>query len=163
MHCTSCGAQNDDGVKYCVQCGAQLTPAPGTPLPAAVHQYAGFWRRVLAILIDAIILMTAVFLIDKSWWLGPHPPFFLIGIVIYWLYFALFESSRHQATIGKVALGIIVTDTAGRRISFGRATGRYFGKYLSSLILCIGFLMVAFTEKKQGLHDMLADTLVVRK
>ena len=61
-----------------------------------------------------------------------------------------------------MALGMKVTDLAGNRISFLRATGRYFAKIISALILFIGFIMVAFTEKKQGLHDMIAGTLVVR-
>lgn len=80
-----------------------------------------------------------------------------------WLYFALMESSAKQATLGKMALSIIVTDLNGNRLSFGRATGRYFGKILSGLILYIGFIMAAFTEKKQALHDMIAGTLVVNK
>ncbi|GJQ20806.1 MAG: hypothetical protein HBSIN02_11610 [Bacteroidia bacterium] len=80
-----------------------------------------------------------------------------------WLYFALMESSAKQATLGKMALSIIVTDLNGNRLSFGRATGRYFGKILSGLILYIGFVMAAFTEKKQALHDMIAGTLVVNK
>jgi uncharacterized RDD family membrane protein YckC len=56
-----------------------------------------------------------------------------------------------------------VTDLAGRRISFGRATGRFFAKYISATILMIGFVMAGFTEKKQALHDILAGTLVIRK
>lgn len=80
-----------------------------------------------------------------------------------WLYFALMESSAKQATLGKMALSIIVTDVNGNRLTFGRATGRYFGKILSGLILYIGFIMAAFTEKKQALHDMIAGTLVVNK
>jgi uncharacterized RDD family membrane protein YckC len=80
-----------------------------------------------------------------------------------WLYFALMESSSKQGTLGKMALSIMVTDVNGNRITFGRATGRYFGKFLSGLILYIGYIMVAFTEKKQGLHDMIAGTLVVNK
>jgi uncharacterized RDD family membrane protein YckC len=80
-----------------------------------------------------------------------------------WLYFALMESSAKQATLGKMALGIIVTDLNGNRLTFGRATGRYFGKILSGLILYIGFIMAAFTEKKQALHDMIAGSLVVNK
>ena len=87
----------------------------------------------------------------------------LAGILIGWLYSALLESSPNQATVGKMALGIKVTDLDGERISFGRATGRHFGKILSFLILCIGYLMVAFTERKQGLHDLMAGTLVVDK
>ena len=81
---------------------------------------------------------------------------------INWLYFALLESSSMQGTLGKKALGMIVTDLSGNRIGFGRATGRYFGKILSAIILGIGFIMVAFTERKQGLHDLLANTLVYK-
>ena len=77
-------------------------------------------------------------------------------------YFVGFESSSWQATPGKRALGLIVTDTEGRRISPARAVGRYFGKILSGLILLIGYIMIAFTERKQGLHDFLAGTLVVK-
>ena len=65
--------------------------------------------------------------------------------------------------MGKKALGIIVTDISGQRISFGRATGRYFAKQLSTIILLIGYIMAAFTEKKQALHDMMAGTLVIKK
>ena len=85
------------------------------------------------------------------------------SIMLNWLYFAFMESSSKQGTIGKVALGITVTDLNGNRISFARATGRYFGKILSSLILCIGYIMAGFTPKKQALHDMIAGTLVVMK
>ena len=83
-------------------------------------------------------------------------------VLIPWLYSAYQESSESQATIGKRMLGIRVTDLSGNRISFGQATGRHFGKILSSLICSIGFIMAGFTEKKQALHDMLASTLVVR-
>ena len=86
----------------------------------------------------------------------------LISIVTGWLYYALLESSSWQGTVGKKVLGIRVTDMNGNQISFGRATGRYFGLLLSGLICFIGFIMVAFTEKKQGLHDMLASTLVLK-
>jgi uncharacterized RDD family membrane protein YckC len=86
----------------------------------------------------------------------------LINVVIVWLYFAMQESSAEQATVGKRILGIIVTNKEGGRISFAQATIRYFSKYLSS-ILIIGFIMSAFTKNKQGLHDMIADTLVVNR
>jgi uncharacterized RDD family membrane protein YckC len=79
------------------------------------------------------------------------------------LYYALLESSTWQGTLGKRALGLEVTDLEGRRISFGRATGRFFAKIISALILWIGFIMAGFTEKKQALHDMIAGTLVIRK
>lgn len=86
-----------------------------------------------------------------------------IGFAMNWLYYALFESSVWQATLGKKALGLEVTDMQGRRIGFGRASGRFFGKILSTIILFIGFFMIGFTERKQGLHDILAGTLVIRK
>jgi uncharacterized RDD family membrane protein YckC len=86
-----------------------------------------------------------------------------IGLVGSWLYFALTEASPWQATLGKKALGLRVTDTAGGRISFARASGRFWSKLLSGFILGIGFVMIAFTERRQGLHDLVAGTLVERK
>jgi uncharacterized RDD family membrane protein YckC len=86
----------------------------------------------------------------------------IIGLIVGIAYFVGFESSAYQATPGKMALGLIVTDSDGRRISPMRAVGRYFAKILSGMILLIGFIMVAFTERKQGLHDMIAGTLVVK-
>jgi uncharacterized RDD family membrane protein YckC len=80
-----------------------------------------------------------------------------------WLYEAGFTSSARQATPGKMALSLVVTDLAESRISFGRASGRHFAKYLSSFTLLIGYLIQPFTEKRQALHDLLAGTLVVRK
>jgi uncharacterized RDD family membrane protein YckC len=74
------------------------------------------------------------------------------------------ESSRHQGTLGKMALGLIVTDSQGRPIGFAHATGRYFAKIITGLIpLGIGYAMAGFTEKKQALHDMIAGCLVLRK
>jgi uncharacterized RDD family membrane protein YckC len=87
----------------------------------------------------------------------------IIGVLIQWLYFALMESSSHQGTLGKMALGIEVTDLNGRRLSFGRATGRYFAKIISTIPCLAGYIMAGFTEKKQALHDMIASCLVVRK
>ncbi len=86
----------------------------------------------------------------------------LIGVVLTWLYCAMMESSSKQATLGKMAVGIRVTDVRGQRISFGRATGRHFGKIISALSLFIGYMMAGWTQRKQALHDMMADTLVVR-
>jgi len=87
-------------------------------------------------------------------------PLFTIALV--WLYFAFMHSSARQATLGKMAFGIKVTDIEGGRISFLRATGRYFATWVSSILLAIGFLMAGFTARKQGLHDLMAGTLVVR-
>ncbi|HOW26484.1 MAG TPA: RDD family protein [Bacteroidales bacterium] len=85
-----------------------------------------------------------------------------LSVVIQWLYYSLMESSKYQATLGKMAVGARVTDLEGNRISFARATGRYFGKIISGMILMIGYIMAGFTEKKQALHDMIANTLVIK-
>ena len=81
-----------------------------------------------------------------------------------WLYHALLESSEWQATVGKRVLGLVVTDMAGQRVSFGRSTGRHFGKIITNLVPAfIGYLLAGFTEKKQALHDMIAGCLVLRR
>ena len=85
----------------------------------------------------------------------------IVGILISWLYFALMESSPKSATLGKMALGLMVLDTDGYPISFGQATGRYFGKILSALPCYAGFITAFFNEKKQGWHDSMANTVVV--
>ncbi|MCX6689724.1 MAG: RDD family protein [Methanoregula sp.] len=87
----------------------------------------------------------------------------MLIIVIPWVYFAGFESSRSQATPGKVLVHAVVTDLDGDRVSFARATLRHFGKFISLLIIFIGFLMIAFTKKKQGLHDKIGGCLVLRQ
>jgi len=135
--------------------------------------YAGFWKRFGAAIIDGFILMAAGFIIggfigfvygfttgtsEGAGTLGN-----IVGIIIGWLYFAIMESSSKQGTLGKMALGIKVTDLSGNAISFGKATGRHFGKIISTIILLVGYLMVAFTAKKQGLHDMMAGCLVVNR
>lgn len=138
--------------------------------------YAGFWMRFLAYLVDSL-LMSAVFF-PLGFGLGlamgasgadetsPLLPLVnvlinLVSLAVGWLYHGILDSSSWQGTVGKKLLGIRITDLNGHRISFGRATGRYFSMILSGMICFIGFLMVAFTERKQGLHDMLAGTLVL--
>jgi uncharacterized RDD family membrane protein YckC len=83
--------------------------------------------------------------------------------VIQILYFSFMESSKYQGSLGKMAMSIKVVDLNGQRISFGKAFLRSIGKILSGAIFCIGYLMAAFTDKKQGLHDIMASTLVVKK
>lgn len=146
---------------------------------APTAHYVGFWRRVVAAIIDGIILNIVFWVLSFALPIYEQQTFStgdasfnfavslttlgtILSIVISWLYSALLESSARGATIGKMAVSARVTDLSGERISFGRATGRYFAKILSGVILGIGFLMVAFTARKQGLHDMLAGTLVMR-
>ena len=147
--------------------------------PAAAGGYGGFWIRVVAAIIDAIILRVVVAPIGMIFGgLGmagmmsgiPHAGLHILGggitiiLLIFgsWLYEALMESSSYQATLGKMIFGMKVTDLNGNRISFERATGRHFAKWLSAMLLGIGYIMVGFTERKQGLHDLLAGTLVRR-
>jgi uncharacterized RDD family membrane protein YckC len=132
--------------------------------------FGGFWIRVLAYIIDIIPLLIIGFVLallsgEDLINTDPSAPLYsftdLVGLIVGIAYFVGFESSAYQATPGKMALGLIVVDTDGRRISPARAFGRYFAKILSGLILLIGYIMVGFTERKQGLHDMIAGTLVV--
>ncbi len=158
--------------------------APAAPAGVA---YAGFWLRFVAFIIDALVLYFVGIIVTlpfaASMGMGMRgmmtgrPPniegmlplihtmirLTLIRTVLNWLYYSLLESSAWQATLGKKALGLEVTDLDGNRISFGRATGRFFAKIISSIILGIGYIMAGFTEKKQALHDILAGTLVIRK
>ena len=153
-------------------------------------KYAGFWLRLVAYIIDELILGLAGFLIslpfiggiifsaigmsEKSEFdeatavgilgiLGSIVGLILAVFVLGWLYFALMESSKHQATLGKMALGLKVSDMEGNKISFGRATGRFFGKIISGMILYIGYILAGLSEKKQALHDMIAGCLVLNK
>lgn len=144
-------------------------------------EYAGFWRRFAAYTLDALIfgLIVAMLLVAAMMAMvvaglrlpqpDPHDLLSvgnllgnLAGVALLWLYFAVQESGWRQATFGKRLMGIEVCDLAGERISLGRATGRYFGKFLSTLPLLAGFVMAAFTARRQALHDKLAGTVVIR-
>ena len=144
--------------------------------------YAGFWRRFVAALIDGILMsiisqilnaitgantrMQEVLLEDPTDYSGLMSvagPTWAAGFVIQLFYFAYFESSERQATLGKQAMGLVVTDMNGNRIDMGKAVVRYLSKIISGLTLLIGYLMQPFTEKKQALHDMIAGTLVFKK
>ena len=143
-------------------------------------RYGGFWIRFVAVVIDAIIINVVVWPVAAMLGLAiglaggaismPTIGVHVVNLIVVWtlsglaswLYEAMMESSAKQATLGKMALGLKVTDLEGRRISFARATGRHFSKMISGAILAIGFIMAGFTERKQALHDMIAGTLVRR-
>lgn len=134
--------------------------------------YAGFWKRLFAFMIDWLILgliiaAFGILLSGSTEFTGmvenSEGLLELAGILLPWLYYAGMESSEQQATLGKLALNIRVTDMEGRRIGFLRATVRHFAKILSSMLLLIGYIMIAFTAKKQGLHDLIASCLVVNR
>lgn len=141
--------------------------------------YGGFWKRFVAYLIDSVAMGIVCGIIGAviggiigavlgasgantetiteiasavSW---------IIGVVLRWLYYTLMESSVKQATLGKMAMSMVVVDENGERLSLGRANGRFWGKIVSGLILCFGYMMAGFTAKKQALHDIMAGTLVI--
>lgn len=185
--CPACGAQSTASAPVPAYASAPA-PAPAWGTPAAPHahsapayaapgyypaqpyapRFAGFWIRFVAALIDtvvgSVIMQVGLFALQLD--LSAQNPEtwvanLIFSTVVWWIYGAAFESSSFQATPGKLALGLRVTDERGARISFGRATGRYLGQILSTLFLCIGYLMVAWDNRKQGLHDTIAGTLVV--
>ena len=120
-------------------------------LPAK-KRYAGFWWRILAGLIDNIIL--AFISVALSFMGAPF-----IGFFIYWLYFVILQSSEKRSTLGMRVCDIKIHDEHFNRLGFWRLTGRYFATGLSGIILLIGFFMIAFTKRKQGLHDLVARTI----
>ena len=139
-------------------------------------EYAGFWRRFAAFSIDAILLgivqgvatIAMVVTIPGEEASDAANVGYIIfsNLVLFaamWLYFALMESSSKQATLGKMMIGIVVSDMAGDRVSFGRASARYFAKIPSWILLTIGFLMAGWTKRKQALHDIMTGCLVIRK
>lgn len=154
--------------------GPAAPPPPiwdAQPAGAAQVAYGGFWIRLVAYIIDVILLSLVFGVLASIFGLNMmnaeslteyDPTINLVSLVVGWLYFALMESSERGATVGKMAMGLRVVTNDGQRLSFLNATGRYFAKIISAIILCIGFIMIAFTERKRGLHDMIASTLVIK-
>ncbi|MBI1354762.1 MAG: hypothetical protein GC160_10470 [Acidobacteria bacterium] len=160
---------------------AGVTPAaswsaqPARGMSAVV--YGGFWVRFLAVLIDGILLFIAqtIVVFPIGFVIGAVSSNssaaqavasgigFLVGMLGNWLYEAILISSDKQATLGKMAMGLKVTNIHGGRLSFAHATGRHFAKWVSAFTLLIGYLIQPFTQRKQALHDLIAGTLVVKK
>ncbi len=142
--------------------------------------YAGILRRFLAFLVDSLVVVLATFVLFFPLFLLSAVlsffvealllPFATLGSMTFgpfafflgWIYFAWLESSEKGATIGKRLLGVRVVDEGGGRIGFGRATVRHFAKILSAMPMMLGFVLALFTRKNQALHDLLAETVVVR-
>lgn len=187
MFCARCGKEVAEESRFCASCGQEVSVS-GAP---ASFRYGGFWVRFAAYLIDGLIVgipigliaaMLIPLLVDFHSLLHRNPsmdpvdaaalfghmllivaiiavPFFIGN----WLYFAVMESSKRQATFGKSLMSLYVTDAEAKRLSFGHASGRYFAKIVTGLIpFGIGYIMAGFTAKKQALHDFIAGTLVLR-
>jgi uncharacterized RDD family membrane protein YckC len=212
MYCSKCGANVPENATFCSACGQPTGAAPSgasagasgggyastaVMAPAAVAaasvKYAGFWLRVVAAIIDYVLLaipLGAVFFLILAsalptlmrmqgqnpieiWFtMGPRIlALMALSLVAGWIYWSALESSSWQATLGKKALGLYVTDIAGARLTFGRATGRFFaGRGIAGVVPSIGALyflisciMAGLTDKKQALHDIIAGCLVLRK
>ncbi len=207
MFCSKCGSNLAPSTAFCQVCGtaapsgsaaipgslgsAPVAPAAVSPhwLPPVARTYAGFWLRVVASLVDGLlvgaifcaIFVPLFFLTGLGGFLRaldhnhqPDPAViasFISSIALLvlatvlggWLYYAYFESSDWQGTVGKKVMNLIVTDLDGNRVTFGRASGRYFARFVTKLIpLGIGYILAGITEKKQALHDMIASCLVLR-
>jgi uncharacterized RDD family membrane protein YckC len=188
LQCPKCGVESPDDSESCRACGEPFPSSsisqPGSSEFAPARRqvvYAGFWLRAVAYLLDLVLVTMIAYAAiyvplvargsiptDKPWFLLTEKSRQIFAIellvqMICWLYFASFESSAWQATPGKKMLGLVVTDIKGRRVTFARASGRFWGKLLSQFIFFLGFVMAGFTERKQALHDMIARCLVVRK
>jgi uncharacterized RDD family membrane protein YckC/Tfp pilus assembly major pilin PilA len=176
MYCANCGKQVGQDQKFCAACGSanisvnETNPfvPPRAPLHATggVVPYAGFWWRVLGWLIDYVILVVCIGVVAAV--TGSNKGAQSVALAMFYFvvplfYTVLMESSRLQGTLGKLAVGIKVTDLAGNRISIGRALGRFCGHIIDALTLGIGYGMAGFTERRQTLHDMIAGTLVVHR
>lgn len=183
MFCSACGQAFSTAAVIARPMNAQVATAPRV-------EYGGFWLRFLAYLIDGAVILIGicvvaiplVFLTGLGAYLSQINPgedwnesgawaiiaviflFATASLVVTWLYHALMECSEWQATVGKKALGLLVTDMEGRRVSFWRATGRHFAKIVTNMIpLLIGYIMAGFTDKRQALHDMIAGCLILRR
>lgn len=170
---SKCATANADQAELSKHDGS--SSAQETAPSVSEVEYAGFWKRLAAAAIDFAVLLLVGFClaIIVPILIGPvvglPDDIYLVGAVVAfwliapWLYYSLTERSSKQGTPGKTTMDIIVTDTEGKRISFGRATKRYWAKVISLLILLVGFVMIGFTVRKQGLHDILAQCLVVTR
>ena len=119
------------------------------------QKYAGFWSRLASGIIDLILFIVVGFVL--SFIVGPL--IIILDVIISWLYFVLLQSSVKRSTFGMRACGIKIHDEQLGRLSFWRLTGRYLATWVSAIIIFIGFFMIGFHPRKQGLHDVIARTI----
>lgn len=181
VFCSACGQAFSTAAAPARLLSAQAVAA------APRVDYGGFWLRFLAYLIDGVVIIIGALVVaiplvfltglgtflsqvhpeedlnDAWFWLITAILLATVSLAVTWLYHALMESSEWQATIGKKVLDLVVTDMAGCRVSFWRATGRHFAKIVSNMIYPFGHIMAGFTDQKQALHDMIAGCLILRR
>jgi len=172
--CRICGRCNKPDLKFCESCGAPLVKiiAPQdietVSKPKIEFRYASFSRRAVAAILDLIFFLIFAFVISQIFPSSSnHIVVVSMLIIAGWLYSSIMVSSKLKATFGKMILGIYVTDIAGKQMGFLRAAGRWLSKFLMavlSVLLIIpiaGFFTIGFTRKRQAVHDMVANTLVL--
>jgi uncharacterized RDD family membrane protein YckC len=191
MYCARCGTWVPAGEAACGRCGMEQVPQPPAPALAAeplegvtaaavaapaIVRYGGFWRRFASATVDGLILFfpDAILRVlaglpsplslralseDQT---GRSLGISLVMTLVWWWYCSRLESSRWQGTLGQQLLGMRVTDLSGRRISFLRATGRFFAQWLSVLLCGFGYLFNLWTSRRQTLHDLVAGCTLVR-
>jgi uncharacterized RDD family membrane protein YckC len=160
VSCRQCGSANPPEARFCANCGSILVnTGPAAAIPAVASEYAGFWIRFAAFLIDFVIIIVISFFL--------HIIHFGFAILFFptfvgWLYYWLFTGLRGQ-TPGKIAVGIRVINARGAPPGLGIAALREIpGKILSSFVFCLGYFWIGWDGKKQGWHDKIAGTYVVR-
>lgn len=168
MICSKCGKSHQDDFKICPYCNKKDTAVGSvrdnfgnyrerTYIKYFHFKQADFPLRFGAMLIDIIILMIpCILLIYYAKIIGV-----ILSFILGWAYYALLESSSLQGTIGKFALKLEVTDLEGAPLSLPQATKRYLAHILSILTLGAGFVILAFNDKKQAVHDLLTDCMVL--
>lgn len=190
MFCPKCGNSSLEGGSFCTNCGNPLTspsvstPGASTPVttvvpPVLTMEYVGFFPRVGAFLIDYILLTLVLAVVasglrllflpgigpqDQGYFIGQVLFSLLLAILIWWPYFIV-SSVKFGGTVGKLILGQMVVNENGEKIDWGQALLRYLVGYgiIDSLTLGLGYLWVAFDSKKQGFHDKIAKTYVVKR
>ncbi len=188
-YCPHCQSPNPDEAQYCRNCGYLLASTAGGAAPSATataacpscrawvpptaefcpscgHQlagrvYAGFWIRLLAFIIDWVILFVISVVVQFALGVDNVATASLLQIAVRAVYTIGFWTAL-GATPGKMALGLRVTMASGEPIGLGPAVLRYIGYFLSGIILLIGYLMIGFTREKRGLHDFIAGTVVIK-
>ena len=185
-YCPNCGAPVASATAVAAAIPAAGGYGGAVATPGATPAYGGFWRRLAAMFLDGLLLNVVCFPISMMFMIpmttsmqamrsedyspenlaqffGVYLMLALVSTVLSWLYCALMMASARQATGGMMALDLIATDLQGRKLSFARASGRYFASIVTSFTIGIGYLLMLFTERRQTLHDLIAGTLIVRK
>lgn len=165
MICEKCSHVNSEDARYCSGCGAELgvtNDDSGYQIP----EYAGFFVRFAAMIIDLFVILAAAAVINSiALFISSYMIYFsqLLSYLLSLGYFAWMESSEHQATLGKMAMGIMVTDISRKRVTIMAAFARNFLKVFSAVLFMAGFLMMLVTEKKQTFHDKLSGCIVLKR